>query len=488
MTVRATGGVPRIPTGVRNLDLVLEGGLPRGSLSVLSGPPGSGKTILAQQVCFHNAAATAPVLYCSTLTEPSAKALLYMSQFSFFDRGKIDTTFHMVDLGVILRTDGLAPAVELLMSHVQRVKPGIVVLDSFKAFDDLARSSTELRKFGYEIGVQLMAWEVTSLMLGEWGPADYETNPLFSIADGMITLSSREVSGEWQRFLQVLKMRGISHSRDPHPFSIGKEGIEVFAPRITIRRRAEADRAKRDVVRLPTGIAGLDTLLGDGIPYGSSVLVSGVPGSGKTVMLLEFVYRGAQAGQKGVVFSFEETPERLRAAARGLGWDLDREIDRGMVEIVFIPQPEIMLEAHLLMMREKVRSMEARRISVDSASVFLHKIQDPRAAQEKVFQLATIVQEVGAVGFFASDVPYGSGLISRLGVEETIIDGVILLTATEHGLERERYLEVYKLRNTAHVTGRHPMVIQSGGISVSPRRRSDVKPGAGKRRGRSGRK
>jgi len=197
--------------------------------------------------------------------------------------------------------------------------------------------------------------------------------------------------------------------------------------------------------------------------------VAGVAGTGKTLLSMEFVYRGAKAGERGVLFSFEETEARLRATARNLGWDLDGEIARGMVEIVFIPQPEILVEQHLLMMREVVDRMKARRVAVDSISVFLHKIKGPQLAREKTFQLASVVQNTGAVGFFATDIPYGSHLISRFGVEETVVDGVILLTSTQEGLERQRYLEVYKLRNTAHLKGRHSMSIGRGGIAIFPR-------------------
>src|SRR5581483_6981879 len=297
--------------------------------------------------------------------------------------------------------------------------PAIVVIDSFRTFDDLSKSHEELRKFGYQIGVDLMAWEATSLLLGEYAPMDYETNPLFSIIDGIIALSHRELSGEWQRFVQVHKMRGIAHSRDEHSFAIGRNGVEVFAPRVTILRKVEADRPQRSVPRLSTGIQGLDALLDGGIPRGSSVLVSGTAGTGKTVLLLEFIYRGAQRGEKGILFSFEETPERLRATADGLGWNLEREVERGMVEIVYIPQPEIRVEADLLKLHERVSAIGAQRVAVDSASVFLHKVEDPRIAREKIFQLASIVLNNDAVGFLAADVPYGSGAISRFGVEET---------------------------------------------------------------------
>jgi circadian clock protein KaiC len=206
--------------------------------------------------------------------------------------------------------------------------------------------------------------------------------------------------------------------------------------------------------------------------------VAGIPGTGKTVLLLEFLYRGALENQKGILFSFEETPERLRATARGLGWDLDREIERGMLEILFIPQPDILVEADMLYIEERVKAVRPQRIAIDSVSLFLHKVQDPRIVQERIFQLASIVQNAGAVGFFSTDIRYGSELISRLGVEETLVDGVILLTSTEENLQRARYLEVYKLRNTAHLTGRHRMTIGEGGMKVFPHLTKDAKPGS----------
>ena len=461
-----TTDIARIQTGVHNLDAILSGGLPKGSVTVVCGPPGSGKTILTQEICFHNASADNRVLFFSTLSEPTAKTLRYLQQLSFFDPKKLDGAVEFVDLGTILRTEGLQAVSALIMEHLKRVKPAIVVIDSFKVFDDLARSREELRKFGYEVAVNLMAWETTALLLGEYAPADYESNPVFSIVDGLLVLSQRESLGEHQRFFKVVKMRGTVHSRDEHSFVITSDGVQMFAPRVAIRRESSPGASK---ARCKTHITKLDEILGPGIPWGSSLLIGGVAGTGKTVLSLEFLYRGAKAGEKGILFSFEETEERLRAAAQGLGWDLDHEIERGMLEIVFIPQPDIMVEAHLLMMQERIQAMKAKRVVIDSVSVFLHKVSDPQLTREKIFHLCTIVQNAQAVGFLATDIPYGSNQVSRFGVEETVVDGVIILSATEEGLERERYIEVYKLRNTAHLKGRHNMVIEQGGVSVFPR-------------------
>jgi len=457
--------IARIETGVPNLDALFAGGLPKGSAVVIAGPPGGGKTILAQQICFHNASADRRVLYFNTLSEPVAKTLRYLREFSFFDESKLVDAIEFIDLGSLLRSEKLEEAAKLIITHVERVKPALIVIDSFKVFDDLSNSAEELRKFTYELAVNLMAWEATTLLLGEYSPDDLQTGPLFSIVDSVLLVTQRELSGEQQRFIQTPKMRGTAHSLDEHSFLVTQDGISIFAPRVTIERM---DRGV-DERRCKTGIPKLDDLLADGITRGSSILVAGVAGTGKTVLLLEFVYRGALAGEKGIVFSFEETAERLREAARALGWDLDGEIARGMIELVFIPQPNIMIEQHLLMIRERILALGAQRVAIDSVSVFLHKVKDPQTCREKVFQLATVIQNVGAIGFLATDIPYGSSQISRFGVEETVVDGIFLLSATEEGLERHRYIEIYKLRGTAHLKGRHNMLIGVGGLSIFPR-------------------
>lgn len=469
----------RIPTGVRNLDEVLSGGLPVGNITVLAGTPGSGKTILSQQIAFKNATPEKRVIFFQTLSEPTAKTLRYLKQFSFYDPKKLeDGSIEFIDLGNILRSVGLEDAINQLMKNVKRIKPAMVIIDSFKVFGELAKSKEELRKFSYEVAINLMGWECTTFLLGEFNTYDLETNPLFSIADGIISLSHHEESGEAQRFIQVIKMRGTNHSRDQHTFLISNAGLEVYAPRVTIQRKPRLDQhiSGDGPVRAKLGISNLDILITDGIPYGSSILVSGAAGTGKTLTLLEFVYKGAtEFGEKGIFFSFEETTERLITNAKGMGWDIEREMDNGNIEIVFIAQTDILVEKHLLMIKEKIKNLGAKRIAIDSASIFVHKVSDPQIVREKVFQLGTIVQNAQGIGLFASDIPYGSNAISRFGVEETVVDGVILLSAVENGTNRDRFIEIYKLRNTAHKDGKKKIKIKVGGIEiVSPPRLKPV--------------
>ncbi|MFI5361256.1 MAG: ATPase domain-containing protein [Elusimicrobiota bacterium] len=458
-----------VTTGIHNLDTMLAGGLIKGSSVAITGLPGSGKTILAQQIAFHHATPSSKVLYFSTLSEPGTKTLLYLNKLSYFDQDKYDKCVHFVDLGILLRTKVLQQTLEIILEHVRKVKPALVVVDSFKVFEDMAASSAELRKFSYELVVNFMTRRCTTIFIGEYAETEFERNPLFAIIDGLISLTQRELSGEEQRFIHVVKMRGLPHSSDEHAFRISADGIEVFAPRLMLQHAPPAKSVNGGAPRCHSGIRKLDDLFEGGIPRGSSLLLSGVAGTGKTVLGLEFIFRGALAGEKGILISFEETGDRLLAAARGLGFDLDAEVARGMVEIVFIPQPDILVEQDLVMINEKVSVKGVARVVVDSLSVFLHKITEQAILREKVFQLASIVQNTDAVGLFVTDVPYGSNQISRFGVEETVVDGILILSSTEEGLERQRYIEAYKLRNTAHLKGRHSMIIEKGGMQIFPR-------------------
>lgn len=217
----------RVRTGLPRLDAILGGGLPAGSMTIVAGRPGVGKTVLAQQICFYHGTPDARVLFFSVLSEPTAKTLRHVGQFAFFDAARLDEGIEFIDLREVARTGGLDGAVAHIMGHVARVGPRLVVIDGFRAFDELARSPEDVRDLGYEIAVRLMVWECTSLLLDGYRPGDLATRSLFSVVDGVILLSDDGSSGRPRRFLRVVKMRGTAHSRERHAFEIGPAGIDI---------------------------------------------------------------------------------------------------------------------------------------------------------------------------------------------------------------------------------------------------------------------
>ena len=185
----------------------------------MAGPPGAGKDHPHPALAFITLRPSGRVLYFSTLSEPTAKTLRYLRQFSLLRRRRSWTAAsRFVDLGEMLRTQGLAQAHSAHHGAREAVKPAIVVIDSFKVFDDLAESREELRKFGYELAVNL--WPGRHAPSAASTDPRAATNPFFSIVDGADHAHPARGVGRAAAVPQIVKMRGTAHHRDEHPFVI----------------------------------------------------------------------------------------------------------------------------------------------------------------------------------------------------------------------------------------------------------------------------
>lgn len=459
----------RLHTGVQNLDGLCDGGLVRGSLIAISGPPGSGKTILAQQICFHNAALHERVLYFGTLSEPTAKLLRNLKQLSFFQPEKLGSTIEFVDLGEVSKAEMIAEASALISLHLKRVKPTIIVIDSFKAFDDLARSRQELRSFGYEIAVTLMAWEATSFLLGEFGPSEYQTNPLFSIVDGICVMSQREVLGEHQRFFQMVKMRGTSHSRDEHPFAITHRGIDIFAARTLTSRGSPHDAPGPAEVpsRLPSGVPGLDPLLGGGLLARSITLVSGSAGIGKTTISVQFLLAGVERGELGLCVLLENDPEPLIAAATALGLPLRAAIDRGDVHVLCMPRETIRVGELLTVLADRLTARKAVRVVIDSVTQLTSERLGLDEPGRVLCKLAARFRALGVTSLFTLDAAslYSNELVIERSLSP-LVDNLVMLRYREACGGMDSMLTVVKTRGSEHDRGTHRFSIGHGGVRL----------------------
>ncbi|MBW4576670.1 MAG: AAA family ATPase [Aphanothece sp. CMT-3BRIN-NPC111] len=454
-----------MPAGVPNLDAVMGGGIPIYSLNIVAGQPGTGKTIMVQQMLFNHIRnnSNAKALYLTTLSEPTLKVVRYMQCFTFFDVDAFGEQVLYQDIGPFIREHSLSELADYILGVVEKHQPQVLAIDSFKAIRDLSAQIGEFRRFCYDLSVRLASARCTTFLLGEYDRADIGEGAEFAVADGILYLNISLQEGEQHRFLQVYKLRGRATEMVPFPFVINEQGVRILGSKL---QRRETDLEGESEL-MPTGITGLDAILQGGIPRGRSILLSGVSGTGKTTLAVQFLIDGAQQGEKGLLFSFEETPDRLRNMAKSFGWNIQGLEAKGLLRIIFIPQTEIRVEEHLEKMVQEVESFQPSRFVMDSFSVFLHKVKESGVQREKTFQLSTIMQRAGAVGFLISNIPAGEvNRVSRFGVEETVVDGTIVLSTEVMGLQRKRYLEVYKMRAADHVQGRYRMEITERGMEV----------------------
>jgi len=463
MSAPQASGLRRFPTGIAPLDIMLGGGIPAYAVVVLAGEPGTGKTILSQQILFANAASGGKGLYLSTVSESPIKAARYQSEFNFFDPDKFGDSVIYMDVGETVRRNDLAQAVEIIAGALRDHQPNLVVIDSFKAIHDLAAAARETRTFAYDLAVELSAIQATTLLVGEYEAEDIGRSPEFAVADGIIWLTLERTAGSTRRLLRVLKMRGVEHPTTAFSFDISADGVRLYA----LPRLAPAAGARQDSARLPSGVPGLDLLLRGGIPAGSPILISGESGAGKTTLGAQFLYRGvAEFGDKGVYFSYEEPPEQIIANAASFGWDFAALIKRGLLRIHYTPLPQVNPEAEIMRIQQAVTELGARRALIDSLTMLMHQVDQADLVRGHVYNLVTLLKNAGCTALVTTDPPAGSGLVSRFGVEESIMDGVLLLRTLKENRERKRFIEIFKLRGVDHASGDNLMRIGPDGLRV----------------------
>ena len=225
----------RLSTGNGRLDEVLGGGLILDAITLVVGAPGTGKTILAEQCLFANATRERPGLYLSTVSEPFDKLLRYGQALEFFDTAQLNRSVFYDDLGDAVHQNGLPAVVDRLDALLKEHRPGIVVIDSFKALRTFAADEAEFRRFLHDLAGRLSALAVSSLWVGEYGPDEATDAPEFAVADGVIALETKRSAERSIRYVSVRKLRGSNFLSGDHVYRITAGGLVVFP---TTRRPA----------------------------------------------------------------------------------------------------------------------------------------------------------------------------------------------------------------------------------------------------------
>jgi len=457
-------GIQKLPTGIKNLDLILNGGIPQLSVNLVTGPPGGGKTILTQQILFNNAAPGLKVLYITTLSEPAMKLIRYQQEFDYFDMSKLNEAIVYVDIGNVIREKGLTEAIDVAIGYVKEYNPAIIAIDSFKAIHDLAQSASEVRSFGYDLAVKLSTWECTSFLVGEYTEEEIQKEPIFAIADGVISLTNDIQGMQRVRQLEIRKMRGGACFSGKHPFEISTAGVTVY-PRIkTPSTPPLYDIAER---KIPIGISGLDEMFEGGIPQGTATLVAGGAGSGKTLLGLHFVINGIEQGEPGVIVNFQETPSQLRTIALGFGWDLEKMEKEESLKVLYSSPVELNVDQHTAIIKDTVEQIGAKRILIDSLMDIEIATPDKVRYKDYIYSLVNFFKANGVTSFMTNEIPelFGSLKLTSYGIS-FISDNVILLRYVEVESAITRALSILKMRGSNHDKDIREFKIGSSGITI----------------------
>jgi circadian clock protein KaiC len=457
----------RLPSGNGRLDAVLGGGFLAHAINLVVGPPGSGKTILAQQYVFHNATARRPALYLTTVSEPLEKILRYGQTMAFFDASAVGRAVFYEDLGELLGAGGLSAVLERIDQLVKEQRPGIIVIDSFKALQPYAGDQGEFRRFLHQLAGGLSAFPVTSLWIGEYDQAELSTAPEFAVADAIVRLSSDRVGQQEVRVLQVLKLRGSGFLTGGHAYRVSDTGVEIF-PRLADPVDPSAYTLSTE--RISSGIAALDTMLADGYWPGAATLVAGPSGSGKTLMGLHFVLSGARRGEPAIIATLQENPAQLERVAQGFGWSLAED----GIELLYRSPVDLLVDQWVYELLDAIDRTGARRVLIDSLGDLAFAAGDEVRSREYLYSLVQRCSRLGVSLLMTLELPdlFQVARLSELGVSH-VSDNVVLLQYLRQQATMTRGLTVLKTRASLHEPQVREFTITSEGITLKEGRGDD---------------
>lgn len=461
--------INKLPTGVPGLDEILGGGIPEFSFNIIGGAPGCGKTTIAHQFVFANAAAERPALYFTILGEPAIKMLRYQQQYDFFDPAFLGSAIRFVNLGDILLEQGLSGVLAEIVKQVEEINPGIVVVDSFRTVGRRpteAVGDIELQAFVQRLALHLTSWQTTSFLVGEYTDFELRENPVFTVADGLIWLTQVAERNAVTRKLQVVKLRGQGPVPGLHTFRITSAGVQAFPRTLGLTR---SKRRKPDLTRMAFGIRELDGMLEGGIPAGDSVLVAGPSGAGKSVLATQFIAEGIRLGEPGIVAVFEERPEYYLNRAGSFGMELEEARQNGKLEVLYLRPLDLSIEEAMQEILEAVKRTSAKRLVIDSLSGFEMALAPGYRIdfRESLYRMIAALTGVGVTVLSTVEIeesftslPFSTYAISFL------TDDLIRLRYVEIGGELRRIIMVVKMRGCSHSRAIKEYEITANGMTI----------------------
>jgi len=441
-------------SGVESLDEIMGGGYRTNRLYLVEGVPGSGKTTLALQFLLEGARRNEATLYI-TLSE-STEELSSVAASHGWSLDGIGVR-ELVPSEAVLRPDDhytmfhpseveLGETTRTILEEVERINPKRVVFDSLSELRLIAGSPLLYRRQILALKHFFAGRDCTVLMLDDMTSADRDLQ-VQSIAHGVLLLEQMNPDyGAERRRLRVVKYRGVNFRGGFHDYAIRRGGLVVF-PRLVATEHPKVSSRQR----LPSLIGELDTLLGGGIERGTSTLITGAAGTGKSSVAAQFVYAAAERGESAAMFIFDESIDTLLSRADALNIGLRKHIDAGRVTIQQVDPAELSPGELIQAIRKNVQERGVSMIVIDSLNGYLNAMPGERFLIIQLHELLTFLgqSDVATLLISAHQGLIGSNMTSPVDVSY-LADAVILMRYFEAEGEVRQAISVVKKRGGAH--------------------------------------
>lgn len=473
------------PTGLPQLDEILEGGMPQGSSVAVIGQAGTGKTILALQWLFNGAKLYGENGIYIGFTESNQKVIANASKLSFYDEELVGPErIHFTDLRIImdqlglsttenLTTDQASEIIDVIRHMVDAMRAKRVVLDSLTAFLYLVNEQDARRDFLFRLSNALSRIGATLYMTCEanasgatrFGVAEF-------IGDGIIQMTNTLGQLSMIRRLNVVKMRGTSFRSGPVMFDITDAGIEIFPkiPNYSLTAKTDFKSRKK------TGVPQLDKLLSGGLPQGHVILIGGNTGTGKSTLAMHFAAEGITNANEACVFvALEESVEQLQKTAEQHGWDFQKWASDDRLTFITSELIDLNPDRLLYSIIRAVEHAGAKRVVLDSISSMENAAFDRTRVREFLLQLRSYLKSEGitcimtyltAELFGATENQLLSGTAStELGLS-SMVDGILLLRYVERHQRVLKLMNILKLRGSDHEKGIIEYAVGQAGVTI----------------------
>jgi len=458
----------RVETGIPGLDEVLQGGLLRGASCLVSGKPGTGKTTLGNQLAYHVAANGGAALFVTIVAEAHDRMLMHLASFDFFDPGAVGQRVHYFSLVNHLSERGLAGGLSEIRRLVRAHGATLLVIDGAARFEDYATSQPAFFTFVAQLIAELAIFDCTTVLLAQPDTTGEALHSIESLVDGILILEDRSFGMRDSRFLRLVKTRGSTALRGRHEFAITATGIEIYPRLESAPASSQPDRPIRQR-RLPLGVDGLDTVLQGGLLTGSTTLVAGPPGIGKTTLGLHFIAEGAERGEQGVIASFGEAPERLMSKADGLGLGLREDIESGRVRTMWQPILGLPLDAWATTIVATVMEHHPQRLMIDGLTELVRLTPFPDRLPAFLAALGLFLRTHGVTVILTAETSTTEAADLEIPFPDAVatLDNAILLRYVEPRSRLHRLMSVLRVRESGFDSTVREFTITDRGIEVA---------------------
>lgn len=459
--------VERVKTGVPGLDTVLKGGLLKAGVYVIVGEPGTGKTILGNQLCFNHVMAGGKSLYITLLAESHDRMISYIQSLSFFDIKKVPEKVHYISGYQILEERKLKGLMEVVRKEVRTQKASLLVLDGFILTEDLTESELASKKMIHEMQAFATLAGCTIVLLTIKEKGTRRPHPGYTMVDGVIEVTDVLVGPRAVREIQVKKLRGSNFLRGKHTFDINDSGAVVF-PRTEVLFSSPKPVTGKNRTRKKFGITEFDKMLNGGVLANSMTTLLGAPGTGKTLLGLNFLIEGAKQGEKGIYFGFYEPPEPLMEKAGNVSLPLRKYCESGMVEIIWQPPLEHLLDALAERLMNSISETGATRVFIDGIEGFKSATVYPERIGAFLAAITNELRAMGVTAIFSDETDiFKEDIVMPIKELAAVIENVIVLRFVELRSQLYRMISILKARESAYDSSIRQLSIEDSGIVIA---------------------